>query len=163
MFDANQDNEDAVARLVSHLRGKQPGEVVDHKDLVRLTGIGRGTAYYYLVMRARRRLRDDHGIWSEPVKGVGYMLQTPQASLTKEQKRRMKRARRQIGIGEKAAASLPDDQLTPNQRRLKEAAVNSAKQLRKSLAYREAREAEVAQPLRVHGVRRLELASPSPT
>lgn len=162
MFDANQDNEDAVARLVSHFRGMQPGDVVAHKDIVRLVGVGRGTAYYQLVMRARRRLRNEHGIWSEPVKGVGYMLQTPQASLTVEQKRRFKRARRQIGIGEKAAASLPDEQLTPNQRRLKEAAVNSAKQLRKSLAYREAREAEVARPMRVDGVYRLPIVAPGP-
>lgn len=156
-FEAKQANRDAVDRLVAKLRGHDRGDTVSHREIEDALGMDRtAPAYYRLVQRARRRLRDEHSIWSEPVQGVGFLLQTAADSLTTEQKRRWKRARRQVGIGEKAVAALSDEMLSYRERRLKEAALEAAGKLRRSLSYRELREQEAAKPLKSHGVRRAE-------
>ena len=149
MFPSKAKNEKRVVAVMDLFGGKERGETVTHEEIEAVAGIDRQyTDYYKLVLRARRRLMNGGGAWSWELPGVGYRLLTADETLTKEPERRARRARRQIVRGSRACQCLDDRDLTPLQRRQKEAAIGHAEDLQRQLAAKERADAQAARMFR---------------
>lgn len=135
MFDPKEETESKTLAALAVLREYKRGDCVPHDELAAATGLRPtcGGEYYDIVMKARRRLRDEDGIWSRPETSEGFHLLTERETLTEEPRRRAKRARKQIAYTIKAAVALPKESLSFNLRRLQEAVVNSATDMRRKL------------------------------
>lgn len=136
MYQRSEEDDAIIQAIVGLLRSRERGSVILHEDIEAACGLSRSIhkqTYYRRVMSARYFLRDNDGVWSAPVHGVGVQLLTNRDTLVDEQQNRFKRAGRQIGKGRAAAVKLPDDQLTIHERRLKEVAVQQADSVRREL------------------------------
>ena len=78
--------------------------------------------------RVRRRLQNERGIATWPQKNVGYQLLTVRQTIEDLPKWRHQRAMRQEKRGLKSVRALPDDDLTPHQRRAKQFQIDAIRQ-----------------------------------
>ena len=150
MFEAKIENAKRVEAALAVLRRHARGETVLHAELGAATGLSPSddtfSAYYTTCQRARNRHRDEDGVTSIPVVDVGFRLLTAQETLVDYQRRQRKRARRQIRKAGRSAAMLPAIDLSMHQRRLREAAIRTARDQERLLSERAARAEETARP-----------------
>ena len=149
MFEANEANNARVEKALELFRQYGRGEVVPHVEMAALIEIDTGqTAYYSIVKRARARLLDEDGICILPEKSIGWRLLSEQQTLVDHSIYRTKRARRQINHDYRANIALPSEALSPNQRRLREAKIEHAENLRRQLSTRETKAKQAMEPHR---------------
>lgn len=139
MFEAKEKNEKRVVAALAVLREYGRGECVPHSKLEHAVGLAPepGGMYYKIVEKARLRLRDEDGIWSRNQNSEGFYLYTQSEQLIEEPTRRAKRARKQVRYVINAAKAIPKEDLTFHQRRLRDATIDSAKELHRKMASRE--------------------------
>lgn len=167
MFEARAVNVERVESVLVVLRRYGRGETVPHAAIGGATGLDpsddRASEYYRICRRARDRYRDEDGVTSIPINGVGFRLLTAQETLVDYQRSQMKRARRQVRKAGKSAACLPAADLSLHHRQLREAAIRRAKEQEKFLAERAARADETARPYQSLPFRRPEPRRPDST
>lgn len=161
MFEINEELAVKVESALAVLRKYRRGDCVPHSELSSVLGLvpEPGGDYYRIVRKAREQLRDTDGIWSHPDATEGFLLLTEDETLVQEQKRRSKRARKQIGIGLKAAVMINPDGLSMRKRMLREAVIENAKELRRKLTTREAKASQFMQPFRESRLRAMQAAA----
>ena len=162
MFDPKDEIEKKTLAALAVLREYKRGDCVPHEELSRAIGLAPtcGGTYYHIIMKARKRLRDEDGIWSRPEMDEGYHLYTERETLTEEPRFRAKRARKQVRYFLKAATSIPKESLTFNQRRLQEAVVESARDMHRKLAIKAEVAEKAAQPYKGMPIRKVETLTP---
>jgi hypothetical protein len=162
MFNVSEEVKAKVEAALSVLREYKRGDRVPHEELEKATGLNRdcGTDYYRIVMKARKRLRDEDGIWSCYEQSEGFHLYTERETLTEEPKFRSKKARRQMRYVVKAATAIPTNSLSFTQRRLQEAVVDSAKEMARKLSAKAEVAEQASQPYKGMPIRKVESLTP---
>lgn len=119
--------EAAVETLYSRLQTMNRGDTITHREITQITGQSyKGPLWKQIIIKAKRRLRNDRGIVLINEHALGYRLATVQEQLTVVPQRRFRESRRRMRLAEKEAGCTPDEEMSDHQRKLKLAMLKTA-------------------------------------
>lgn len=135
-FERNEQLSLLVDQLYEMFASKERGETVGHNEIAKILGVAPHQEHWQTCLIAlKRRMEERKGItvWCE--REVGYRLLTPREQITFAPIARIKRASRQLRKAEGHVCSILDGELSPHQRRIRNAQMESIRQSREEVEY----------------------------
>lgn len=143
MFQKNEENAADLERLIAAADGLERGQVLEHSVIAEALGYSREyTRYYDIVHRWQKHMQSVHGIATIEEPGVGWYLCTKKDQVERYERKRSRKASRQLQKAKTALEVLDDADLSVALRNLKHAKLaviaDARRTLRKKQELREA-------------------------
>jgi len=134
MFERNEQNAEALERLIAATDGMERGQMLEHSVIEDALGFSREYSRYYdIVHRWQRHMEAEHGIATWHENGVGWSLMTKREQIEKYERKRSRKAARQLQKAKTALLALDDSELSAALRHLKHAKLQVIRETRRAL------------------------------
>ncbi len=130
----NESLNSAADLVMVRLSELNRGDILPHDEIAQLSDIAyKSDLWGALIVKLKGRMRRERGIVIQNERGVGYRLLTHTEQLRDNPIRRLKRSRRQAGMGAREVACTPTAELTIKQREIKIAALSTCQKARRDV------------------------------